>query len=392
MVTYGDLDDTLRPPWDPDRPYDDLPTLSRPGVELESRAVLKQLVPARVALAELKRSLELIPDPTMLLNTLPVLEAQASSEIEQIVTTSDELFRHLEFDGDGAPDPETKEALRYRRALLEGLQSLEQKPLSTRTAEEICTRIRGVEMEVRRVPGTALTDPATGETVYTPPGGEARIRDLLADWERFLHGPRARPGREEGDDSIDPLVRMAAAHYQFEAIHPFTDGNGRTGRILNILFLVEQGLLPQPVLYMSRYIIARKREYYDRLLAVTRDGAWEEWVLFMLEAVEDTSRWTTEKVTAIRRLADHTAEYVRERLPRIYSRELVDVIFERPYARIANVVDADIVERQAASRYLKALAGIGVLRVEKSGREKLFVHPRLLDLLTSESHEFSRYG
>ena len=236
-------------------------------------------------------------------------------------------------------------------------------------------------MSVRKVPGTALTNDATGEVIYTPPEGEARIRDLLANWERFLHE----------EETIDPLVRMAAAHYQFEAIHPFTDGNGRTGRVVNSLFLVEQGLLPLPILYLSRYIIAHKADYYRLLLAVTREGAWEPWLLYMLRAVEDTAVWTTVKIAAVRKLAADTTQYVRRKLPKIYSRELVDVIFEQPYCRIANLVEAQIAGRQAASRYLKALVSAGVLREQTFGREKLFVHPKLMTLLTRDRNAFESY-
>ena len=369
---------TNPPGWQPDRPYNDLPRLPSP-VELETRSVLKQCVTARAALAELKQAAELIPNPAMLINTLPLLEARASSEIENIVTTADKLFRHLQ--ADAGADPATREALRYRRALLEGVKALKTRPLTTRTAESICTQIKGVEMSVRKVPGTALANDATGEVVYTPPEGEARIRDLLANWERFLHE----------EEAIDPLVRMAAAHYQFEAIHPFTDGNGRTGRVVNSLFLVEQGLLPLPILYLSRYIIAHKPDYYRLLLAVTREDAWEPWLLYMLRAVEDTAAWTTAKIGAVRKLAADTTEYVRVKLPKIYSRELVDVIFEQPYCRIANLVEARIAGRQAASRYLKALVSIGVLREQAFGKEKLFVHPRLMTLLTRDSNAFAVY-
>lgn len=341
--------------------------------------MLKQCIAARAALAELKQAAELIPNPAMLLNTLPLLEARASSEIENIVTTADKLFRHLR--GDAGADPATREALRYRSALFEGVQALKSRPLTTRIAESVCTQIKGVEMNVRKVPGTALVNDATGEVVYTPPEGEARIRDLLANWERFLHE----------EETIDPLVRMAAAHYQFEAIHPFTDGNGRTGRVLNSLFLVEQGLLPLPILYLSRYIIANKADYYRLLLAVTRDGAWEPWLLYMLRAVEDTAAWTTTKIGAVRALASGTTEYVRRSLPKIYSRELVDIIFEQPYCRIANLVEAGIAGRQAASRHLKALVSIGVLHEQTFGKEKLFVHPKLMTLLTHDGNAFEPY-
>jgi len=364
--------------WRADRPWNDLPALP-PGVELETKVVLKQCIAARAALAELKQAAELIPNPAMLINTMPILEARASSEIENIVTTADRLFQHLR--ADAAADPATREALRYRSALLEGVRALRARPLATRTAEAICTRIKGNDMTVRTVPGTALTRGNSGEVVYTPPEGEARLRRLLANWERFLH--------EEA--SVDPLVRMAVAHYQFEAIHPFTDGNGRTGRILNSLFLVEQGLLPLPILYLSRYIIAHKVDYYRLLLAVTRDGAWEAWVLYMLRGVEETAAWTTGKIAAIRKLSADTAEHVRRVLPKLYSRELVDAIFEQPYCRIANLVEAGIAGRQAASRYLKALASAGVLSERAVGKEKLFVHPKLMTLLTRDGNSFEPY-
>jgi Fic family protein len=379
MAQKPTFDNTSIPgPWVPDRPYNDLPLLP-PRLDLETKAVLKRCITARAAMAELKQAAALIPNPSMLINTLPVLEARASSEIENIVTTTDKLFQHLQ-EQSGA-DPATREALRYRDALLEGVRALETRPLTTRTAESICTRIKGAEMTVRRVPGTALANQTTGDVVYTPPEGEAHIRELLANWERFLHEER----------SLDPLVRMAVAHYQFEAIHPFTDGNGRTGRVLNSLFVVEQALLPLPILYLSRYIIANKPDYYRLLLAVTRDQAWEDWVLYMLQAVEETALWTTAKIAAIRALSASTVEHVRRRLPKIYSRELVDVIFEQPYCRIANVVAAGISGRQAASRYLKAFESIGVLNEQAVGREKLFVNTRLMRLLNTEDNAIEPY-
>lgn len=364
--------------WRADRPWNGLPKLP-PRTELESKTVLKRCVTARAALAELKQAAALIPNPAMLINTLPLLEARASSEIENIVTTADKLFQHLQ--ADGSADPATKEALRYRRALLEGVRALESRPLGTRTAETICTQIKGIEMTVRKVPGTALAKGESGEVVYTPPEGEALLRELLANWERFLHE----------ETSLDPLIRMAVAHYQFEAIHPFTDGNGRTGRVLNSLFLVEQRLLTLPILYLSRYVIAHRADYYRLLLAVTREGAWEQWLLYMLRGVEETAAWTTAKIGAVRKLAADTMEYVRRAAPKIYSRELVDVIFEQPYCRIANLVEAGIAGRQAASRYLKALVGAGVLREQAFGKEKLFVHPKLMSLLTRDSNALAPY-
>lgn len=396
----------MRSTWRPDQPYNDLPELP-PPVELETKAVLKQCVTARAALAELKQAAELIPNPAMLINTLPLLEAQASSEIENIVTTADKLFRYLRIED--AADPATKEALRYRHALLEAFGTLKNLPLCTRTAELVCSQIKGVAMHVRRMPGTALARERTGEVIYTPPEGEALIRDRLANWERFLHGSSLEKKRHVSDgarsadgsdnrlstpssaDELDPLVRMAVAHYQFEAIHPFTDGNGRTGRILNSLFLVAQGLLPLPILYLSRYIIRHKADYYRVLLEVTKKNAWEPWLLYMLRGIADTASWTTAKISAVRNLADITAEHVRLELPRIYSRELIDVIFQQPYCRIVNLVDARIAGRQAASRYLKSLVSIGVLGEQTLGREKLFVHPKLLTLLTQDTHAVQPY-
>jgi Fic family protein len=366
------------PNWRPDEPYNTLPVLP-PTADVETKDVLRRCITARSALAELKQAAQLIPNEGMLINTLPLLEARASSEIENIVTTMDRLFQYAE--SDRRADPATKEALRYRRALMEGFRNLRARPLSAGTAEAVCTKIKGAEMRVRRVPGTTLTNQATGETIYTPPLGEPLIRDLLANWERYLHD-RSGP---------DPLVRMAVGHYQFEAIHPFTDGNGRTGRVLNSLFLIQENLLTLPILYLSRYIVANKAEYYRLLIEVTRQQAWEPWLIFMLEGAAETAQWTTSKIAAIRSLADHTIRYVRERLPKIYSRELVDLLFEQPYCRIANFVDAGISKRETASRYLHRLVEIGVLEVRRAGRDKLFIHPRLMRLLTQDTNDFVPY-
>lgn len=365
--------------WRQDRPYNALPPLP-PRVELESRAILKQCIPARAALAGLKQATTLIPNPTVLINTIPLLEAKDSSEIENIVTTTDELFRHAD-DAEHA-DPATKEALRYRTALYQGFESLRERPLTTRTAVDICTAIKGVAMDVRRTPGTQLISDRSGNAIYTPPEGEALLRELLANWERFIHEQR----------DLDPLIRMAVAHYQFEAIHPFTDGNGRTGRVLNILILIQEELLSLPVLYLSRYIIQHKADYYRLLQEVTRDQAWEAWVLYMLRAVEQTARWTTDKIAALRMLQAQTADYVRQRLPKIYSHELVETLFEQPYCRISNLVNKGIAQRQAASRYLQDLVAAGVLREQVVGREKLFLHPKLIQLLSQDGGSLAPYA
>lgn len=365
--------------WSPVKPYQELSPLP-PDTDIESKAILKQCITARAALAALKQAADLIPNPAILINTLPLLEAKASSEIENIVTTTDKLFEHLRNETNA--DPATKEALRYSSALFQGFKALGEHPLNTRTAETICTDIKGVDMTVRKIPGTALSNDAKGEIIYTPPVGETVLRELLGNWERFIHD----------DIHVDPLIRMAVGHYQFEAIHPFTDGNGRTGRIINSLFLIEQGLLTIPVLYLSRYILHRRSNYNQLLLQVTASRQWEPWILFMVAAVEDTAKWTAAKIAGIRELAEHTRKYVKKALPRIYSYELINVIFELPYCRIANLVEKEIAKRQAASQYLKQLVQIGVLVEYPSTKEKLFVHPKLMRLLTRDVNTFEPYS
>lgn len=360
--------------WRPDQPFDSLPLLPPRG-DMETKLILKECIKARAAVAELKQAAELIPNQGVLINTLPLLEAQASSEIENIVTTADRLFQFRA--SESGADAATKEALRHSRALLEGFRMLAEHPMNTRTAEEVCSKIKGTPMTVRKVPGTTLANERTGEVIYTPPVGEPHLRDLLANWERFLH--------EEVE--LDPLIRLAVAHYQFEAIHPFTDGNGRTGRVLNSLFMIQSGLLTLPILYLSRHIIQWKADYYRLLLGVTRDEAWEPWVIFILKGIAETALWTTGKIAAIRQLQEGCIAHVRQQLPKIYSRELVDAVFEFPYCRISNLVDRGIAKRQTASTYLKGLVGIGVLEEKAAGKERLFINPRLMGLLTRETNQ-----
>jgi Fic family protein len=363
----------------PTEPYNDLPPLP-PKAELESRAVLKLCIEARAKLTELKLLGESLPNPAVLIHAIPLLEAQASSEIENIVTTSDQLFRFAEA-GSQHSDPATKEALRYRSALRYGYQLLAERPMNTNLAVEVCSVIKDVRHDIRRTPGTQLVNDNTGEIIYTPPVGEALLREKLANWESFLHA----------DDDIDPLVRMAVGHYQFEAIHPFTDGNGRTGRVLNLLYLVERGLLHQPTLYLSGHINRTKRDYYRLLLDVTVSESWEDWSLYMLEAIRETSIWTSNKVRATQALLEHTVQHVQSKASNIYTRELVEQLFVQPYCRIANLVDSGIAKRQTASVYLKQLCDAGVLEEHKVGREKLFLHPKFLTLLTRDSNEFDHY-
>lgn len=354
--------------WNPEVPYNALPLLPPDLETIETRRVLKACITARAAVAELKTAGELIPDQGLLINILPMLEAKDSSRIENIVTTSDQLFQYADHDENA--DPSTKEALRYRTALFEGFAHLDAYPLCTNTAIALCTKLRAVQSDIRKTPGTVLRD-QHNNVVYTPPVGETAIRDLMANWERFIHA----------DDEIDPLVKMAISHYQFECIHPFPDGNGRTGRILNILYLIQTDLLSLPILTLSRFILENRDDYYTLLRDVTEQGKWEAWILFMLEAVRNTAIWTTQKIAIVRALITEVAAYVREKLPKIYSHELMQVLFAQPYCRIENLVESGIAKRQTASAYLKQLVKIGVLEEKSYGREKLYMNTRLLQEL-----------
>ena len=365
--------------FDPGRPYNDLPLLP-PAAEIETRAVLKKCVTARSALAALQQAAALIPNQDVLINSIPLREAKDSSAIENIVTTNDKLFRFANTDSEAA-DPATKETLRYRTALLEGYEDIRERPLTTRTATTICRAIKGIDLDIRRTPGTKLSNQTTGKTVYTPPEGETLLRDKMSNWERFLH--------ERHD--IDPVVRMAVGHYQFEAIHPYPDGNGRTGRVINILFLIEQGLLDQPILYLSRYINEHREDYYRLLLDVTIKGDWEPWILYMLEAVESTASWTRAKIRAIKRQMEETVRHVAATQPKIYSRELIEVTFVQPYCRTNDLVKLGIGTRKTAAKYLGDLVSAGVLQERKEGREKLYIHTRFLDLLMNDGNEIIPY-
>ena len=367
--------------FDPKQPYNDLPLLPPPLAEIETTEILKACIGARVALAELKQAAELIPNSAVLVNALPLLEARASSEIENIVTTTDKLFEYADLAEERA-DAATKEALRYRSALYEGTKMVRRRMLTTDMAIQICSTVKGIELDLRSEPGTTLKNRITGDVIYTPPVGQKLLQEKLDNWAEFMHK----------QVEIDPLVRLAIQHYQFEAIHPFADGNGRTGRILNILFLVEHGLLDSPILYLSRYIIAHKAAYYRLLQQVTQERDWRSWILFILAGVEETCAWTTDKIKAIRELMDHTAEFVHSELPKIYSWELCALLFKQPYCRIGNLVDAGIAKRQTASVYLKQLCDIGVLMEIKSGRENIFVHPKYIELLTGEENVWVYYA
>ena len=367
--------------FDTSLPYNSLPDLPPAASQIETTEILKRCINARVALAELKQAAELIPNSAVLVNALPLLEARASSEIENIVTTTDKLFEFADIAEDRA-DAATKEALRYRTALYEGTKMVQRGMLTTDMAIQICSTVKGIELDIRSDPGTTLKNRQSGEVIYTPPVGQKLLIEKLDNWAEFMHR----------NTEFDPLVRMAVQHYQFEAIHPFSDGNGRTGRILNILFLVQHGLLDSPILYLSRYIIQNKAAYYRLLQNTTRDQDWAPWILFMLDGVEETCTWTTDKIKSIRELMQHTGEFVQSRLPKVYSWEFVELLFKQPYCRIGNLVDAGIAKRQTASVYLKQLCELGVLKEVKSGRENIFVHPKYIELLTGEENVWVYYS
>ncbi len=354
--------------WQPDSPFNELPP--PPGTDvLETRAVLKAAIAANTALAKLDQAVVSIPNPTVLINSIPLLEAQASSEIENIVTTTDELFRHL--DDDAGADPATRETLRYRTALKMGFDRTIERGLTAATAIDVCSIIKGREMRIRAIPGTRIGNPVTGEVTYSPPEGRDLIEAKLSEWERFVHA----------EDGMDPLVRMAVAHYQFEAIHPFADGNGRTGRILNVMLLIQAGLLRMPVLYLSRYIIDTKNDYYRLLLAVTSEAAWEPWVLYVLAGIERTSNDTLSKIEAIRALQDDFSMRARAVTRGGADSEFQSVLFEQPYCRINTVVSRCRVSRPTATGWLNALVEAGLLQESKVGRDRLFINREFLRLL-----------
>jgi Fic family protein len=354
----------------PDKPYNELPMLP-PAAEIETVRTLKRAIAANKALAELKYAGNLIPNQGTLIRSIVLQEARVSSEIENIVTTNDKLYRAMS-DDDSRMDPHTKEVLRYETALWSGFESLETRPLATNLYVDIVNCIQKNDAGIRKHSGTRIAN-SRGETIYTPPEGETLLRNLLSNLDGFIH---------DEEDGIDPLIKLGVIHYQFEAIHPFADGNGRTGRILNILYLVDRKLLETPVLYLSRYIIENKAAYYSGLRRVTEEHAWEGWIVYMLDAIEATARATRDRILAIRRQMDEATDFARNELPRVYSKELIELIFQQPYCRIQAVEQAGIAKRQTASTYLKELERIGLLRGVKVGRDQLYINDQLYGLLT----------
>lgn len=357
-----------------------------PEADLETRAILKALGTAHRHLGELKGRAPVIPNQGILIDTLALQEAKASSEIENIVTTQDEMYRADIFPG-GPQSGAAKEVARYRDALHLGFSALTRSGglITSNTLIDIFQLLKQRSSGFRMVGGTTLRNDQTGNTIYVPPQSGEDIRRAMAELETFINAP--------SEGALDPLVKMALIHHQFESIHPFPDGNGRIGRILNVLYLTQQGLLDIPILYLSRHINATKDEYYRLLQAVRDDGAWEDWVLYMLEAVSSTARTTLVLVNGIRELMQAYKRRMKAEFPRLYSQDLLNNIFRHPYTRIEFLQSDLAVTRQTASRYLEQLSDAGLLLAHKAGRAKYFINAPLVDLFVeaNESGKDSSY-
>jgi Fic family protein len=334
-----------------------------PGEEIETKAVLKRAAIAHQALAELKGVSQTIPNQEILLNTLSLQEAKDSSAIENIITTHDELFKSSSMDTSTAA---TKEVRRYALALQQGYALVkETNMITTNHIIQIHSEIEGSRTGFRQLPGTALINDRTGEIIYTPPQSKPEIQELMNRLELFIN--------DDKSDDLDPLVKMALIHYQFESIHPFYDGNGRTGRLINILYLVLKGLLDIPVLYLSRYIIQNKDEYYRLLVHVRTSETWEEWILFLLSAVEQTSRTTIRMIQDIKQLMMDYKHGIRKQFA-FYSQDLLNNLFMHPYTKI-EFVERDLkVSRPTAAKYLEELVVAGFLSKSKIGRSNYYIN------------------
>jgi len=347
-----------------------------PPVSLETFDILKKLIEAHRCLAELKGVAATIPNEEILIQTLALQEAKDSSEVENIITTHDELFK-LELD-ESRGEPAAKEVARYVSAMRVGFEGVRKTGLIT--VSQIVAIQQALENNtagIRRLPGTTLRNLATNEVVYRPPQSYDEIMPLMSDLESFINDHNRLP--------IDPLIKMAIIHYQFESIHPFYDGNGRTGRILNILYLVANDLLNLPILYLSRYINRNKTAYYNHLQSVRDSATWEEWVLFILDGVVITSRQTIALIEKIRVLMLDYKHRIRRELPRIYSQDLLNNLFRHPYTRIEFLRQVLGVSRPTASRYLEQLVEAGFLEKHRLGRANYYINTALVKLLVEVS-------
>lgn len=342
-----------------------------PNINLETVPVLRQLAKSNRALAELKGYADTIPNKNILLNAVMINEAKDSSEIENIITTHDELYKALS-QSSGA-SLEAKEVVNYRSAIWEGYQLvLEKGMLTVNMIISIQGIVEGNQAGIRKLPGTVLINSKTNEVVYTPPSDEREIRDLLSNLEDYIN---------EVDDRVDPLIKLAVIHFQFESIHPFYDGNGRTGRIINIIYLILRDLLNSPILYLSRYINKNKSEYYRLLQEVRTQQKWEEWILFILKGIEETAKDTLELVKRINVEIESMRSEIKLRLPKIYSKELIDLLFYEFYTKTFYIEKGLSITRKTAVSYLSALEEAGFLVSEKIGKERIYKNNRLYDLV-----------
>lgn len=352
----------------PHYPLEKLPPLRQ---KVETIEILRQTNKSTAALAELKGISRTIPNQAMLINAIVLQEAKDSSEIENIITTQDDLYKALTTNKTHI-SPQTKEVVNYRKAIFTGYEIAKKLGfLKVNDIVNIQQELVSNTAGIRSTPGTVLKNDLTGEIIYTPPQDKAEILDLLTNFINHFNQP----------DDLSPLINLAILHYQFESIHPFYDGNGRTGRILNILYLIINNLIDVPILYLSSYIISNKPEYYRLLNQTNATGKWEEWIMFMLKAIESTSKDTITKITNIKNQLDFTILKVQEKAPKLYRKELVELLFEQPYSKIEFVVNKLGVERKAASRYLKELEDIGIVESQKVGRETLYINKELIEIL-----------
>lgn len=354
-----------------ENPYNKLPVLPPKREKIETVKVLRQLVKSSVALAELKGLAPTLPNPSILLNAVILKEARASSEIENVITTQDKLYQALSAKGI-EPDSATKEVLRYKEAALFGFNFIKQKGfLSTNAIINIQKILEENNAGIRKLPGTALRNASTNKVIYTPPDDHEIILKLLKNLEEYIN--------EQND--ISPLIKMAVQHYQFESIHPFYDGNGRTGRIINILQIILSDLLESPILYLSEYIIQNKAEYYRLLQEVRTKDKWEDWILYMLKGVEQTSLETIEQIKAIQKLFISTQEKVKKEASKAYDKELIEILFEHPYCKTEILTTRMKISRITASKYLKQLEDIGILKSKQVWKETLYINTKLFELL-----------
>ncbi|MBR9859266.1 Fic family protein [bacterium] len=356
--------------FDPILPYNDLPPLPPKG-ELETKEILKKVISASRSLSELKGAITNLPNPLLFIDTINLKEAKASSEIENIITTQDELFK-ASIAEKKVQNSATKEVIHYKDALWHGYQTIKKKGiLTTNTFVELVQIIKENNAGIRKVPGTQLKNPVSGEVIYTPPEGENIIRSKLQELEEFIHA----------EDNLDHLIRLALIHYQFEAIHPFYDGNGRTGRIVLLLYLQLTGLLEIPALYLSGYILENRGKYYSLLREVTEKDNWEPWILYVLDMIEVTSTAGRKLINEIEVLMSELSNEIQEVLPRVYSRDLIEVIFRLPYTKRSSLVDAGIGNAKTAGSYLQDLEEAGIMTSEMVGKEKLYLNTKLIALL-----------